>query len=70
MSEETTPAGGGQDSGGLAHTTPEEGHPAGDGPRTDRDVGGPTPANDAEGSDGTEGGVKGDRPTEGFDSHS
>ena len=23
------------------HTTPEEGHPAGDGARTDRDVGGP-----------------------------
>ena len=24
------------------HTSPEEGHPAGDGPRSDRDIGGPT----------------------------
>jgi hypothetical protein len=24
------------------HTTPEEGHPAGDGERTDREIGGPT----------------------------
>lgn len=23
------------------HTTPEEGHPAGDGPRSDREIGGP-----------------------------
>ena len=23
------------------HTRPEEGHPAGDGPRTDREIGGP-----------------------------
>ena len=30
------------DAGGKAHTTSEEGHPAGDGERTDRDVGGPT----------------------------
>ena len=29
------------------HTTPEEGHPAGDGPRSDRDIGGPTAAEDA-----------------------
>jgi hypothetical protein len=36
------PAGG--DGGGRAHTTPEEGHPAGKGPRSDRDVGGPTAA--------------------------
>jgi hypothetical protein len=28
--------------GGTAHTTPQAGHPAGDGVRTDRDVGGPT----------------------------
>ena len=58
-----------QDTGGSPHTTPEEGHPAGDGPRSDRDIGGPTPAEGAEGSDGTEGGVKGDKPTPGFDSH-
>jgi hypothetical protein len=29
------------DAGGKAHTSSEEGHPAGDGERTDRDVGGP-----------------------------
>ena len=29
------------------HTTPDEGHPAGDGPRSDRDIGGPTAAEDA-----------------------
>jgi len=64
-----TPAGGGQDTGGAAHTSPGEGHPAGDGPRSDRDVGGPTPAEDAEPAAGTEGGVTGDIKTKGFDSH-
>ena len=34
----------GADSGGRAHTSPQEGHPAGEEPRSDRDVGGPTPA--------------------------
>ncbi len=29
------------------HTTPEEGHPAGDGPRSDREIGGPVAAEDA-----------------------
>jgi hypothetical protein len=29
------------DAGGKAHTSSTEGHPAGDGERTDRDVGGP-----------------------------
>jgi hypothetical protein len=33
----------GADAGGKAHTGLDEPHPAGDGPRTDRDVGGPTP---------------------------
>ena len=28
--------------GGSPHTSPEEGHPAGEGPRSDRDIGGPT----------------------------
>ena len=32
----------GQDAGGRAHTELDEPHPAGDGPRTDRDTGGPT----------------------------
>ena len=32
------------DAGGKAHTSSTEGHPAGDGERTDRDVGGPRTA--------------------------
>jgi hypothetical protein len=53
--------------GGRAHTPPGE-HPAGDGERTDRDVGGPT-VEPGGGEDGTEGGAHGTRPTEGFDAH-
>jgi hypothetical protein len=58
-----------QDEGGSPHTSAEEGHPAGDGERSDRDVGGPTsPEN---GGDGDEtGGAPGTKPAdEGFDSH-
>lgn len=29
--------------GPEVHTTPQEGHPAGDNERTDRDIGGPAP---------------------------
>ena len=36
------------DAGGKAHTSSTEGHPAGDGARTDRDVGGPVAEDDAE----------------------
>ena len=50
------------------HTTPEEGHPAGDGERNDREVGGPTPPDSPPEEDVT-GGATGRRPTEGFDSH-
>ncbi len=32
------------------HTTPEEGHPAGDGERTDREIGGPTSPEDGDGN--------------------
>ncbi len=42
------------------HTSPEEGHPAGDGERTDREVGGPVAEEDAEESTG---GVHGTRDT-------
>ena len=35
------------DAGGNAHTSSDEGHPAGDGERTDRDVGGPKLDDDA-----------------------
>lgn len=56
-----------EESGGKPHTTPEEGHPAGDGERSTRDVGGPTSADDA--GDGEEtGGAPGTKPSE-FDSH-
>lgn len=49
------------------HTTPEEGHPAGDGERTDREIGGPTSPEDAPEED-VEGGATGTRES-GFDSH-
>ena len=34
--------------GGKAHTSTSEGHPAGDGQRSDREVGGPVAGEDAE----------------------
>jgi hypothetical protein len=55
--------------GGRAHTSPEEGHPAGDGPRSTRDVGGPTSAEGEEGSTGTPPGGRGDISTKGFEPH-
>ena len=58
----------GQDTGGKAHTGLDEEHPAGDGPRSGRDTGGPT-ASEQEPADQPHGASKGDRPTEGFDSH-
>ncbi len=54
------------DAGGRAHTSSSEGHPAGDGARSDREVGGPVAEEDAEESLG---GAKGDISTKGFDSH-
>ncbi|MEJ7787993.1 MAG: hypothetical protein WKF96_24595 [Solirubrobacteraceae bacterium] len=33
------------------HTTPQEGHPAGDDERSDRDIGGPAPERDQERDD-------------------
>jgi hypothetical protein len=56
----------GQDAGGRAHTGLDEEHPAGEGERSDRETGGPTPAGDAEPGEGS---ATGDRPTEGFESH-
>ncbi len=55
------------DAGGKAHTSSQEGHPAGDGPRSDREVGGPVAEEDAE---ETTGGTTGDISTKGFDAHS
>ena len=54
------------DAGGKAHTSSSEGHPAGDGPRSDREVGGPVAE---EGAEESLGGAKGDIQTKGFDSH-
>lgn len=54
----------GADTPSAAHTGLDQDHPAGDGPRSDRDVGGPTaeaPAEDV-------GGGKGTKPT-GLDPH-
>ena len=48
------------DAGGRAHTSSTEGHPAGDGARTDRDVGGPVAE---EGAEESTGGVHGTRDT-------
>ena len=36
-----------ENEGPQVHTTPEEGHPAGTGERSDRDIGGPVAAEDA-----------------------
>ena len=55
------------DAGGKAHTSSSEPHPAGDGARSDREVGGPVAEEDAEESLGS---AKGDIETKGFDSHS
>ena len=55
------------ETGSTPHTTPEEGHPAGDGERSARDIGGPTSAEDA--GDGEEtGGAPGTKESE-FDPH-
>ena len=49
------------------HTTPEEGHPAGDGQRSDRDIGGPTTGEET--GDET-GGAPGTKPdSAGMDAH-
>ena len=51
------------------HTTPEEGHPAGDDERSDRDIGGPT-SPEGETSGEETGGAPSTKPAdEGFDSH-
>lgn len=54
------------DTGGRAHTSSSDGHPAGTGERSAREVGGPVAAEDAE---PTTGGAKGDIQTKGFDAH-
>jgi hypothetical protein len=56
----------GQDTPSRAHTPLGEEHPAGEEPRSDRDVGGPTGDPDAEPS---EGGAPGTPPDSGFEPH-
>jgi hypothetical protein len=56
----------GDDKGPRVHTSAEEGHPAGEGERSDRDIGGPVAGEDAE---ETEGGAPGTPPDAGFESH-
>jgi hypothetical protein len=51
---------------GTPHTTPRQGHPAGDGLRTDREIGGPTAPPVGAGT--ATGGATGTRPT-GLDPH-
>ena len=50
------------------HTSPEEGHPAGEGERSDRDIGGPTTPDETSEEDAT-GGATGSSPGSGFESH-
>ena len=58
-----------QDEGGSPHTSAEEGHPAGTGERSDRDIGGPTSPEGDEGGEETGGGQSQKPADEGFDSH-
>ncbi len=54
--------------GPRVHTSPEEGHPAGEGERSDRDIGGPTSPDDPPEEDVT-GGASSSRPEGGFEPH-
>ena len=51
---------------GSPHTSAEEGHPAGEGERSDRDVGGPT-SPDQEPEEDVTGGAPGTPPGSGFE---
>ena len=57
------------DEGGPdVHTSPDEGHPAGDGERSDRDIGGPTSPDDEPDED-VSGGATSRKPDSGFEPH-
>ena len=56
-----------EETGDTPHTSPDEGHPAGDGERTGRDIGGPTAADDSGDGDET-GGAPGGKESP-FESH-
>jgi hypothetical protein len=66
MAEDIESDAGNVDAGGKAHTSTKEGHPAGNGARSDRQVGGPVAEEGAEESLGS---AKGDIQTKGFDAH-
>ena len=55
--------------GPQVHTGPDEGHPAGEGPRSDRDMGGPTADAEAPEEEVTPR-SKGTRPNDRFEPHS
>ena len=55
--------------GSNPHTSPEEGHPAGEGERSDRDIGGPTSPEQEPDEDVTGGGPSPKPGDEGFESH-
>ena len=55
--------------GPKVHTTPEEGHPAGTGERSDRDIGGPTSREGAVEESDVTGGAPGTPPGSGFEPH-
>ncbi len=57
----------GEDKGPRVHTSAEEGHPAGEGERSDRDIGGPTTGE--EDDDAATGGAAGTPDETPFESH-
>ena len=57
-----------QGDGPGVHTSPGEGHPAGDGERSDREIGGPTDP-DEPGDGDAQGGATGASPGSGFEPH-
>jgi hypothetical protein len=59
----------GNGQGPRVHTTPAEGHPAGTGERSDRDIGGPT-SREGESPSEVTGGAPGTPPGSGFEPHS
>ncbi len=54
--------------GPMVHTADDEGHPAGNGERTDREIGGPTAAENPPDEDAT-GGAPGRSPGTDFEPH-
>ena len=68
MTDDTPTRDDGQDAPSSAHSGLDEGHPAGDEPRDDRDVGGPT-SPDEEDREFTDEGAPSKAPDSGFEPH-